>query len=90
MKIITVQLEDDIYNGLKKVAGNEPVPDYVEKLLRCRAKASEERESVAGWITLDEPVPLRPPGYFAAQYADAADATFEERICRDSKPVIEE
>ena len=32
---------------------------------------------------------LRPPGYFAACYADPADAAFEERICRDSRPVLD-
>jgi hypothetical protein len=33
---------------------------------------------------------MRPPGYFAECYRDAEDAAFEERVCRDSKPTLEE
>jgi len=41
-------------------------------------------------LRLVQEVPLRPPGYFAQCYRDDADAAFEERICRDSKPILEE
>ncbi len=41
-------------------------------------------------LRLVQDVPLRPTGYFADRYRDAADAAFEERVCRDSKPVLEE
>jgi hypothetical protein len=40
-------------------------------------------------VRLCRDIPLRPPGYFAACYTDPEDAAFEERICRDSKPVVE-
>ena len=41
-------------------------------------------------VRLVQDVPLRPPGYFTACYQDGAEAEFEERICRDSRPVVEE
>ena len=40
-------------------------------------------------LRLIRDIPLRPLGYFAACYAGLADASFEERICRDSPPVLE-
>lgn len=40
-------------------------------------------------VRLSRDIPLRPPGYFAACYTDPGDNAFEERICRDSKPVLE-
>jgi antitoxin (DNA-binding transcriptional repressor) of toxin-antitoxin stability system len=41
-------------------------------------------------VRLVQDVPLRPVGYFTACYQDGEDAQFEERICQDSKPVVEE
>jgi hypothetical protein len=40
-------------------------------------------------VQLKRDIPLRPPGYFAACYGDPEDAAFEERICHDSRPVLE-
>jgi hypothetical protein len=40
-------------------------------------------------LRLIRDIPFRPPGYFTACYADPADAAFEERVCRDSRPVLE-
>ena len=40
-------------------------------------------------LRLVRDVPLRPLGYFAVCYSDPADAAFEERICRDSPPLLE-
>lgn len=46
--------------------------------------------SVGGQLLrLVQEVPLRPAGFFADCYRDAEDAAFEERICHDSKPVLE-
>ena len=41
-------------------------------------------------LRLVQEVAIRPPGYFASCYEDREDAKFEERICRDSHPIIEE
>ena len=41
-------------------------------------------------VRLVQDVPMRPPGYFASCYQDAADAAFEERVSRESKPTLEE
>jgi antitoxin (DNA-binding transcriptional repressor) of toxin-antitoxin stability system len=62
------------------------LPEAVRKAL-----TGEEVTIQVGGETLRlvQDVPLRPPGYFAACYRDAADASFEERICGDSKPVME-
>ena len=35
-------------------------------------------------LRLVQDVPLRPPGYFADCYRDAADAAFEERLCESN------
>lgn len=40
-------------------------------------------------VRLVREIPFRPPGYFAPCYRNPMDAAFEERICHDSKPVIE-
>jgi antitoxin (DNA-binding transcriptional repressor) of toxin-antitoxin stability system len=40
-------------------------------------------------LRLVRDVPARPPGYFATCYVDSADASWEERICRDSSPVLD-
>jgi len=62
------------------------LPDAVRKALQ----GEEVTIKVGGEILrLVQDVPLRPPGYFADCYRDAGDAAFEERICRDSKPVLE-
>ena len=41
-------------------------------------------------LRLVQDVPMRPPGFFTDCYRDASDAAFEERVCHDSKPVLEE
>ena len=40
-------------------------------------------------LRLVRDVSSRLPGYFAECYSDAEDALIEERICHDSKPVLE-
>jgi antitoxin (DNA-binding transcriptional repressor) of toxin-antitoxin stability system len=40
-------------------------------------------------LRLTAEVPLRPAGYFAECYREPADAALEERLCRDSAPVVE-
>ncbi len=40
-------------------------------------------------LRLVREIPSRPPGYFAECYRDPEDVRFEERICQDSKPVLE-
>lgn len=63
------------------------LPDAVEKALKGEEVAIQVgRETVR----LVHDVPMRPPGYFAECYRDAEDAAFEERVCRDSKPTLEE
>jgi hypothetical protein len=63
------------------------LPDAVEKALNGEDVAIKVgRETVR----LVHDVPMRPPGYFAECYRDAKDAAFEERVCSDSKPTIEE
>ena len=63
------------------------LPEAVRKAL-----TGEEVTIQVGGETLRlvQDVPLRPPGYFAGCYRDAADAAFETRVCRDSKPTLEE
>ncbi len=57
-----------------------------EKALR----GEEVNISVDGQLLrLVREVPPRPPGYFAECYRDPEDAAFEERICQDSKSVLE-
>ena len=57
-----------------------------EKALR----GEEVSISVAGQLLhLVRENPSRPPGYFAECYRDPKDAVFEERVCQDSKPVLE-
>ena len=90
MKTITIQIDDQVYDDLQKVAGTESLPEYVEKLLRSRADATSASEAVTDWIVPKEAIPFRPPGYFTNCYNDREDAVFEERICCDSKPIIEE
>ena len=63
------------------------LPDAVRKALQ----GEEVAIKVGGeMVRLVQEVPLRPPGYFTDCYRDAEDAAFEERICRDSKPTLEE
>jgi len=63
------------------------LPDAVKKAL----KGEEVAIKVGGeTVRLVHDVPLRPPGYFAECYCDGEDAAFEERVCRDSKPMLEE
>src|SRR5437762_7756733 len=86
VKTITIQIDDRVYDHLQKVAGDQALPDYVEELLRSKANAS----AATDWIFPKEAIPFRPPGYFTNCYNDREDAVFEERICCDSKPIIEE
>jgi len=59
------------------------LPDAVEKALKGEEVAiTVGRETVR----LVHDVPMRPPGCFAECYRDAEDASFEERVCRNSKP----
>lgn len=61
--------------------------DAVEKALK-----GEEVTIKVGreTVRLVRDVPMRPPGYFADCYRDIQDAAFEERVCHDSKPALEE
>jgi len=88
VKTITIEVDDQVYADLQKVAGTESLSAYIEKLLQHRAEASATAKGGTGWMPV-EPIPFRPPGYFAECYSDTGDAAFEERICSDSKPVIE-
>ena len=63
------------------------LPDVVEKALKGEEVAIKIGEET---VRLVHDVLIRPPGYFAECYRDTNDATFEERICRDSKPVLGE
>ncbi len=63
------------------------LPEAVRKAL----EGEEVTIKVGGeTVRLVQIVPVRPPGYFAECYRDTKDAAFEERICRDSKPTLEE
>ena len=63
------------------------LPDAVRKAL----KGEEVAIKVGGeTVRLVHDVPIRPPGYFAECYRDPKDSAFEERVCRDSKPTLEE
>ncbi|MBI4663546.1 MAG: hypothetical protein HY735_32495 [Verrucomicrobia bacterium] len=63
------------------------LPEAVKKALQGEDVAIQ----VGGeTVRLVHDVPIRPPGYFAECYGDAADAVFEERLCRDSRPMLEE
>ena len=63
------------------------LPEAVEKAL----KGEEVVIKVGGeTVRLVHDVPMRPSSYFAECNRDAEDAAFEERICLDSRPVIEE
>lgn len=63
------------------------LPDAVRKALR-----GEDIAIAVGneFVRLVHDVPMRPPGYFAECYRDPQDAAFEERLCSDSKPTLEE
>jgi hypothetical protein len=63
------------------------LPNAVQKVLRGEEVAIKIGQET---IRLVHDVPLRPPGFFAGCYRDVEDAAFEERICRDSKPVLGE
>jgi antitoxin (DNA-binding transcriptional repressor) of toxin-antitoxin stability system len=63
------------------------LPDAVQKAL----KGEEVAIQVGGeTVRLVHDVPVRPPGYFAECYQNAEDEAFEERICSDSKPILDE
>lgn len=63
------------------------LPEAVMKALRGESVAIQVG---AETVRLVHDVPIRPSGYFAECYGDATDAAFEERLCRDSKPTLEE
>jgi hypothetical protein len=63
------------------------LPDAVEKAFRGEDVAIKIGQET---VRLVHDVPMRPPGYFVECYRDAEDAAFEERVCRDSKPVLGE
>jgi len=63
------------------------LPDVVERALKGEEVAIKIGQDT---VRLVHDVPIRPPGYFAQCYRDADDAAFEERVCRDSKPVLGE
>jgi hypothetical protein len=63
------------------------LPEAVQKALKGEAVTIKVGGEV---VRLVQDIPLRPAGYFAECYSNAEDAAFEERICRDSKPTLEE
>ena len=63
------------------------LPEAVEKALKGEEVAIKVGDET---VRLVHDVPIRPPGYFAECYRDPQDAAFEERVCRDSKPTLEE
>jgi hypothetical protein len=63
------------------------LPDAVRKALNGEEVAIKIGSET---VRLVQDVSIRPPGYFAECYRDAEDSAFEERICRDSKPTLEE
>jgi hypothetical protein len=63
------------------------LPEAVKKALAGEEVAIKVGEET---VRLVHDVPIRPPGYFAECYSDTKDAAFEERLCRDSKPTLEE
>jgi hypothetical protein len=63
------------------------LPEVVQRALEGEDVAISVGDQT---VRLVQDIPSRPPGYFAACYEDGKDAEFEQRICRDSKPVVEE
>jgi hypothetical protein len=63
------------------------LPDALVKVLKGEEVAIKVGRDT---VRLVHDVPMRPPDYFAECYRDAEDSAFEERVCRDSKPTLEE
>lgn len=63
------------------------LPDAVQKALHGESVAIKVGSEI---VRLVREVPIRPAGYFADCYRDAADAAFEERLARDSRPTLDE
>ena len=63
------------------------LPDAVRKALKGEEVSIKVGADV---VRLVQEIPIRPPGYFAECYRDGGDAAFEDRICRESKPTLEE
>ena len=57
------------------------LPEAVRKALMGEAVTIQIGGEI---LRLVQDVPLRPPGYFADCYRDAADAAFEEIICKNN------